>query len=90
MRHFASGASTRSSTRFYPVLVKNLTIGSTSGLRLILRWEDASFDPTVTPLQAQLPPSHLQVYKFPQVRQVLTKIFFVFLGPPAVQMSNSV
>jgi hypothetical protein len=42
MRHFASGASTRSSTKFYPVLVKNLTIGSTSGLRLILRWEDAS------------------------------------------------
>jgi hypothetical protein len=36
------GGSTRCSTSFYPVLVKNLTIGSTSGLRLFLRWEDAS------------------------------------------------
>jgi hypothetical protein len=36
------GDSARSSTRFYPVLVKNLTIGCTSGLRLILLWEDAS------------------------------------------------
>jgi hypothetical protein len=37
-----TGGSARSSTNFYPVLVKNLTIGSTSGLRLIVRWEDAS------------------------------------------------
>jgi hypothetical protein len=75
-----SGASTRSSTQCYPVLVKNLTIGSTSGLRLILLWEDASFDPTVTPLQAQLPPSHLQVYKKPRIRQApLGKLFSPFL-----------
>ena len=78
MRHFAPGASTRSSTKFYPVLVKNLTIGSTSGLRLIVRWEDAAFDPTVTPLQAQLPPSHLQVYKNPKIRQALLKNNFRF------------
>src|SRR5580704_7465041 len=37
-----TGDSARSSTLFYPVLVKNLTIGCTSGLRLILRWEDAA------------------------------------------------
>jgi hypothetical protein len=35
--------SARSSTDFYPVLVKNLTIGSTAGLRLVLRWEDAAY-----------------------------------------------
>src|ERR1035438_6721033 len=37
-----TGDSARSSTSFYPVLVKNLTIGCTTGLRLIQRWEDAS------------------------------------------------
>jgi len=40
-----SGVFARSSTIFYPVLVKNLTIGSTSGLRLILRWEEPSLRP---------------------------------------------
>ncbi len=31
--------SARSSTDFYPVLVKNLTIGSTSGLRFLVPWK---------------------------------------------------
>jgi hypothetical protein len=73
---FLSGASTRSSTGFYPVLVKNLTIGSTAGLRLILRWEDCVFDPTVTPLQVRQPPNHLQVYKFCGVRQAPLQTIF--------------
>jgi hypothetical protein len=41
--------STRCSTSFYPVLVKNPTIGSTSRLRLTFGLEDF-FDPTVMPL----------------------------------------
>jgi len=41
--------STRCSTSFYPVLVKNPTIGSTSRLRLTFGLEDV-FDPTVMPL----------------------------------------
>ena len=41
--------STRCSTSFYPVLVKNPTIGSTSRLRLTSGLEDV-FDPTVMPL----------------------------------------
>jgi len=49
-----TGGFARCSTSFYPVLVKNLTLGSTSRLRLILRWEDC-FDPTVTPLNSLRP-----------------------------------
>jgi hypothetical protein len=45
------GGSARCSTSFYPVLVKNLTLGSTSRLLLLLRWEDF-FDPTVMPLNS--------------------------------------
>jgi hypothetical protein len=52
--HPNGGDSTRCSTSLYPVLVKNLTLGSTSRLRLILRWEDF-FDPTVTPLNSLRP-----------------------------------
>jgi len=43
--------STRCSTSFYPVLVKNPTIGSTSCLRFIFEMEDF-FDPTVMPLSS--------------------------------------
>ncbi len=43
--------STRCSTSFYPVLVKNPTIGSTSRLRFIFGLEDF-FDPTVMPLSS--------------------------------------
>ena len=49
--HSHESGSTRCSTSFYPVLVKNLTIGSTSRLRLFLLWEDF-FDPTVMPLNS--------------------------------------
>jgi len=67
------GGSTRCSTSFYPVLVKNLTIGSTSCLRLILRWEDF-FDPTVMPL------NNLRAYR--PLRPLITiPPFFVSSSP---------
>jgi hypothetical protein len=47
--HSHRSGSTRCSTSFYPVLVKNPTIGSTSRLRFFLGLEDF-FDPTVMPL----------------------------------------
>jgi hypothetical protein len=43
--------STRCSTSFYPVLVKNPTIGSTSRLLFISSWKTI-FDPTVMPLSS--------------------------------------
>jgi hypothetical protein len=47
--HPLLSGSTRCSTSFYPVLVKNPTLGSTSRLRLTFELEDF-FDPTVMPL----------------------------------------
>src|SRR5207249_10748767 len=47
--HPCRSGSTRCSTSFYPVLVKNPTLGSTSRLRLTFGLEDV-FDPTVLPL----------------------------------------
>src|SRR5215468_506514 len=44
--------STRCSTSFYPVLVKNPTIGSTSCLRF---FSEDFFDPTVMPLSSPWP-----------------------------------
>jgi hypothetical protein len=43
--------------------------------------------PDCDALQAQLPPSHLQVYKFPEIRQAPCKIFF---GHPTVQILSPV
>ena len=71
-----TGGSARSSTYFYPVLVKNLTIGSTSWPSLDNTLGRRFFDPPVTPLLAQLPPSHLQVYKIPGLRQAPPPNYF--------------
>src|SRR5207302_8563995 len=49
--HPHGSGSTRCSTSFYPVLVKNPTIGSTSRLRFFSGSEDF-FDPTVMPLNS--------------------------------------
>src|SRR5713226_6358803 len=60
--HSHLSGSTRCSTSFYPVFVKNLTIGSTSCLRLILRWEDLLRPDCDAPNHARRflePPGHL-------------------------------
>src|SRR5271154_2200942 len=49
------GGSTRSSTLFYPVLVKNLTIGSTSWPSLGITLGRRFFDPTVMPCWLSYP-----------------------------------
>jgi len=50
--HSHLSGSTRCSTSFYPVLVKNPTIGSTSCLRF---FSEDFFDPTVMPLSSPWP-----------------------------------
>src|SRR5271167_5068395 len=49
------GGSTRCSTYFYPVLVKNLTIGSTSWPSLGITLGRRFFDPTVMPCWLSYP-----------------------------------
>lgn len=55
------GDSTRCSTYFYPVLVKNLTIGSTSWPSLDSTLGRRFFDPTVMPLAPRGPSYFLQL-----------------------------
>jgi hypothetical protein len=67
------------------VFVKNLTIGSTSCLRLILRWEDFLRPDRDAPNHARRfkePPGHLELYQLFLIRQApVTIILPLFLRP---------
>ena len=59
--HSHLSGSTRCSTVFYPVLVKNLTLGSTSWPSLDSTLGRRFFDPTVMPLAPRGPSNFLQL-----------------------------